>query len=111
MSEEGTVPVLGGRDRELWIAAILFYGVGDTVTTFLGLSVGSIAEVGPIARPLIESYGRPALLGIKAVVFPGFYLLWRVLRTPGRVAVPFALALVGAIVTVWNLLVIAIAVL
>lgn len=107
MSDEGTVPILGGNDRWIWIAAILLYGVGDTVTTFWGLSTGGVAEAGPIARPLIETYGRLALVGIKAIVFPAFYLIWRLLRTPGRVAVPFALAFVGAVVSVWNLLVIA----
>ncbi len=107
MSNDETVPVLDGYDRQLWIAAIVLYGVGDTVTTFWGLSMSGIAEAGPIARPLIESYGQIALIGIKAVVFPAFYLVWRYLETPGRVAVPFALALVGGVVTVWNLLVIA----
>lgn len=106
MKDDRNVPLLGGNDRRLWIAAIVFYGVGDTVTTFWGLSTGGVAEAGPIARPLIEAYGRPALIGIKAVVFPAFYLIWRYLETPGRVAVPFALALVGTIVTAWNLLVI-----
>lgn len=99
--------MFGDRDRLLWIAAIALYGVGDTATTFWGLSAGGIAEGGPIAGPLIEVYGRYSLLAIKAIVFPTFYLLWRLLRTPGRVAVPFALALVGAVVTVWNVVVIA----
>ncbi len=106
MSNEGTVPVLGGYDRELWIVALLLYGIGDTLTTVVGLSAGGVAEAGPIAKPLIETYGRLALVGIKAVVFPVFYAVWSILRTPGRVAVPFALALVGGVVTVWNLFVI-----
>ncbi len=106
MTDEDTVPILGGNERLLWIAAILFYGVGDTVTTFWGLSLGGIEEAGPIAGPLIDEYGRIALIGVKAAVFPLFYIVWRILRTPGRVAVPFALALVGLVVTVWNLLVI-----
>ncbi|MEF8777935.1 MAG: DUF5658 family protein [Natronomonas sp.] len=107
MGDDRTVPVLGGKDRQVWIAAIVLYGIGDTVTTFWGISVGGIAEAGPIAGPLIEEYGRSALIGIKAVVFPVFYILWRLLRTPGRIAVPFALAFVGGVVTAWNLLVIA----
>lgn len=107
MSETEPVPIVGGADRRIWIAAIVLYGVGDTVTTFWGLSAGGIAEAGPIAGPFIEAYGRPALLGIKAVVFPSFYVLWRGLRTPGRVAVPLALALVGGVVTAWNLLIVA----
>lgn len=107
MSETDSVPIVGEADRRLWIAAVVLYGVGDTVTTFWGLSTGGVAEAGPIAGPLIEAYGRAALLGIKAAVFLLFYAVWRALRTPGRVAVPLALALVGGVVTAWNLVVIA----
>ncbi|MGM0716838.1 MAG: DUF5658 family protein [Halobacteriota archaeon] len=106
MSQTSAVPWIGGRDRQVWIAAVLLYGIGDTLTTLWGLSTGGVAEAGPIAKPLIETYGRYMLLVIKVAVFPLFYLVWRYLRTPGRIAVPFALALVGGVVTVWNLLVI-----
>lgn len=106
MSGERAIPVIGGNDRQVWLAAILLYGIGDTVTTFLGLSAIGVSEAGPIAGPLIDGYGRHALLVLKAVVFASFYVAWRLLRTPGRVAVPFALSLVGAIVTAWNLIVI-----
>ena len=107
MSETRTVPVVSGKDREVWIAAVLLYGIGDTVTTFWGVSTGGVAEAGPVAGPLMEAYGRTGLLIIKAVVFPLFYFAWRLLRSPGRVAVPLALALVGGVVTGWNLFVIA----
>ncbi|WP_256028312.1 DUF5658 family protein [Natronomonas aquatica] len=106
MNDERAVPVVGGNDRWVWIAALLLYGVGDTVTTLWGLSTGGVTEAGPVAKPLIAAYGHAAILGIKTVVFPSFYLVWRALRTPGRIAVPFALAVVGAVVTAWNLLVI-----
>ena len=98
---------LAARQRLVWAAAILLYGVGDTVTTFWGLSTGGIAEAGPVAAPLMEAYGRYSLLAVKAVTFAAFYLLWRLVRTPGRVAVPLALATVGALVTAWNLVVVA----
>lgn len=99
--------VFATRQRLLWVAAVVLYGVGDTATTFWGLSTGGIAEAGPVAAPLIDAYGRYALIVIKAVTVGGFYLLWRTVRTPGRVAVPLALATVGAGVTAWNLLTIA----
>jgi hypothetical protein len=104
---ETTVAVVGGRDLQVWIAAILLYGVGDTATTLWGLSTGGIAEAGPIAKPLIEAYGPHALLFVKAVVFGSFYVVWAGLRTPGRIAVPLALALVGGVITAWNLFVVA----
>ncbi|MUV85872.1 hypothetical protein GJ631_04615 [Natronomonas sp. CBA1123] len=97
--------LLAGAERPLWVAAVLLYGIGDTATTFWGLSVGGAAEAGPVAGPFIHAYGPVALLGLKAVVFTLFYLVWRVLRTPGRTAVPLALAVVGGLVTTWNLLV------
>jgi hypothetical protein len=103
---EDHVPVIGGNAREIWVAAVLLYGIGDTVTTLWGLSVGGVAEAGPIAKPFIQSYGRYVLVAIKVVVFAGFYLVWRLLRTPGRVAVPFALVLVGGVTTLWNAIVI-----
>lgn len=95
------------RHRQVWVGGLLLYGVGDTATTFLGLSTGGIAEAGPVAAPPIETYGRVALLGVEAVTFAAFYALWRVLPTPGRVAVPLALATVGTVVTAWNLAVVA----
>ena len=104
---ETTVAVVGGRDLQVWIAAILLYGVGDTATTLWGLSTGGVAEAGPVAKPLIEAYGPRALLLVKAVVFGSFYLVWVMLRTPGRIAVPLALALVGGVVTAWNLFLVA----
>ena len=107
MTAEGTLDWLEESGGTLWIAAILCYGVGDTVTTFVGLSTGGVAEVGPIAGPLMEAYGREALLGIKAVTFGAAYAVWASLRTPGRVAVPLALTVVGAVVTTWNAIVIA----
>lgn len=102
MTIESRIDALDDRAKLLWIAAVLLYGVGDTATTFWGLSTGGVAEAGPIARPLIDAYGPVALVGIKVVVFVSFYAAWRVLETPGRVAIPLALAVVGAAVTGWN---------
>lgn len=97
---------LSDRDVLLWSAALVLYGVGDTVTTLWGLSTPGVAEGGPVAGPLIEAYGGFALVGIKIVLFAGFFAVWHRLRTPGRVAVPLALICVGTIVTGWNLAVI-----
>lgn len=94
------------RQHLLWILAVLLYGIGDTVTTLWGLSTGGVAEAGPVVAPFVESHGRWALAAVKLVVFAGFYLVWRLLRSPGRAAVPAALALVGGVVSAWNLVVI-----
>jgi hypothetical protein len=106
MGSQSVLAVLANHQRALWAAAVLFYGLGDTVTTFWGLSVGTVSEGGVVAGPLIEVHGQYALLAVKAAVFAGFYAAWRLRRGPGRTAVPAALATVGATVSIWNLYVV-----
>lgn len=93
-------------ERRLWIFAILSYGVGDTVTTLFGLSTGGAAEIGPIAGPAMEQFGAIGLFAVKAAIFGIFGAVWAILNTPGRLAVPVALCVVGTAVTLWNGLVI-----
>lgn len=92
--------------RRLWLVAVAFYGVGDTVTTFVGLQHGQIAEVGPLAASLIGRHSIGGLLALKLVTFGVAYAVWRTIRTPSRNAIPLALAVVGVVVTLWNLAVI-----
>jgi hypothetical protein len=106
MTDRGVVGRLGEWSDHLWVAAVLLYGVGDTGATLWGLSTSGVAEGGPIAGPLLHAYGPLGLVGLKVVVFGGFYLVWRFVRTPGKVAVPLALAVAGGAVTAWNLVVI-----
>ncbi|WP_254862341.1 hypothetical protein [Halovivax gelatinilyticus] len=106
LSLEGVIEWGVANERTLWIAAVVLYGVGDTATTFVGLSADGVEEIGPVAGPLMDRYGQCSLVGVKVTLFGAFWMLWRTLETTARVAVPMAVALVGALVTVWNLLVI-----
>ena len=102
MNEAGPIEFFTDRERLLWVAAVLLYGVGDTVTTFWGLSTGGVAEAGPIAGPVIDTYGSLGFLALKGATFVLFYAVWAVLETTGRAAVPLALVVVGGGVTGWN---------
>jgi hypothetical protein len=106
MNTDGAVRRIGDRDTQLWVAAVLLYGVGDTVATLWGLSTPNVAEGGPIAGPALTAFGPLGLIGLKCIVLAAFYLVWRSVRTPGRVALPLALAVTGVVVTGWNLLII-----
>ena len=101
-SSEQALGVLGERQRSLWFVAFLAYGSGDLVTTVIGLSERRAAEAGPLASAMFLSWGMPGLVVLKLLTLAGFYLLWLRLHTPGRVAVPLALAVVGVCVTLWN---------
>lgn len=93
------------RERALWAVALLGYGVGDLATTLVGLSTGRGAEAGPVAAELVAAFGLPALVVLKLSSFLAFYLSWRLLARPFRVAVPLAVAGVGVVVTGWNVVV------
>ena len=93
---------LARRERALWAAVLLGYGVGDLLTTLVGLSTGRGAEAGPVAAELVAEFGIPALVVLKLASLGAFYLLWRLLGWPARVAVPMGVAGIGVFVTAWN---------
>ena len=86
----------------LWILGILFYGIGDTVTTAIGLQNSGAEEAGPVAVHLIEMFGIGGLIVMKLGLFASFFGFWYLLRTPGRAAIPLALTIMGIAVTAWN---------
>lgn len=102
-------PLGGVRERQtlLWGAAVLFYGVGDAVTTVAGLRADAAAEAGPLALFALAGGGVAGFLLAKLLFIGVCFALWRAVRTPGRVAVPLALAVAGVLVTAWNLTVLA----
>lgn len=95
-------------ERRLWLAAVLFFGVGDVVTTGIGLDLTGVSEIGPL-RPVIRRHGVFAVIGLKLVTFAAYYGLWRAVPRPYAVGVPFGLALLGIPVTGWNVAVLVLA--
>lgn len=102
-------PTLPGRITTvgaLWALAIVVYGVGDLVSTLVGLQLGA-AESNPLPAALIEL--APGFLAVAVVLtlykaasialFAAF--AWR-LPSPYGVSVPIALSLVGIGVVGWN---------
>jgi hypothetical protein len=100
-----TIDLLREFTPHLWAIAFVFYGVGDLVTTAVGLQLQGIAEVGPIAA-LVVGYGPPAVVALKASSFLLFAAIWRTVPKPHNVGVPLALATFGVVLTTWNLAVI-----
>ena len=90
----------------LWVLAVVLYGVGDTVTTLVGLNSAGVTEGGPVALYALGQGGVPGFLLLKVGFIGVCFLVWWAVRTPGRVAIPLALVAVGAVVTTWNLVVI-----
>lgn len=87
----------------LWVVAIVFFGVGDVVTTSLGLGMDAIYEMGPVTSVLLDQYGPLSILVVKIAIFSGFYVVWRLTPRPYRTGVPLGLSIVGVLVVGWNL--------
>lgn len=96
---------LARRERGLWIAVLFGYGLGDLLTTLVGLSTGRGAEAGPVAAGLVAEFGLPVLVVLKLTSLGTFYLAWRLLGWPARVAIPMGVAATGVFVTAWNVVV------
>ncbi|MFW5963322.1 MAG: hypothetical protein ACOCQM_00555 [Natronomonas sp.] len=109
-----SVPTPVGRSEVshsiLWALAVLFFGVGDVVTTSVGLGVEGLFESGPVTSVLVERYGLGGMVASKTLIFGGCFLCWRVVQRPYRVGVPLGLALLGVSVTGWNLYLLALVV-
>lgn len=109
VSEEGThqfdatvVAIIEEATPELWLLAVLFFVLGDLVTTGVGVFTGGVAEVGPVVAPLMEAYGLAIMVPLKLLAVGLCYLVWRVTPAPHAVGVPLGLAVLGVLVTGWN---------
>jgi hypothetical protein len=91
----------------LWLGAIALFGVGDVLTTGIGLGLEGIREAGPLTSVVIERYGLFSMVVTKAGILCGGYALWRVAPRPSRVGIPLGLTVLGIVVIGWNLSVIA----
>lgn len=96
------VAVLEDATTELWLIALVAFGIGDVVTTMVGLSAGHLAEVGPFVAPVIDEYGVAALVVLKTAAFGIAGMLWWYTPRPHAVGVPLGLASLGVLVTGWN---------
>lgn len=105
------VTALVGNERLLWVVAVAFFGIGDLATTWAGLHFEQVAEVGPVVDDVILAYGTVAMVGLKLFVFAVGYALWRIVPAPHRAGVPLGLAVLGVLVTFWNVGILAVVIL
>lgn len=105
VENSGSIERLRVTQPLLWLIAVVFFGIGDVVTTSIGLSMAAVHEVGPVTSLFLDKYGLLAMVVAKLAVLSGSYLLWRLTPNRYRVGVPLGLALLGVVVVWWNLFV------
>lgn len=100
---EADLVVPDGATTKLWLFAVLSYGIGDLVTTIVGLSTGHLVEASPFVIPLVKRFGLFGMVGLKAGVFGLTGMLWWFTPYPDSLGVPLGLSVVGVLITSWNL--------
>ena len=85
-----------------WQAAIVFFVVGDLMTTFAGFQLRQVVEAGPLAAWIVNTYGATLIIPLKLGVMLAFYGVYRVVPGPHCIGVPLGLAALGLLVTIWN---------
>lgn len=104
--ERTAVGRLTELSSHLWVGAVVFYAIGDLLTTGYGLTIAQVAERGPLTLLLYRRFGLLALIPLKTAVMLGAYLCFLLLPDPHNLGIPLGLAAVGVFVTLWNALVI-----
>jgi hypothetical protein len=83
---------------DAWGLAVLFFGIGDVVTTVIGSQLSGVVELSPV----LSQFDGPALY-VAMVVFIVCFLLSTQLPSPHSLGAPITLAALGFVVTLWNL--------
>jgi len=96
------LPFVSDGRRFCWPLAIAYYGIGDLLTTVLGIGFSRVTEIGVLAAPLFQQYGVVAFPVVKLALFACWYVAWRIMPGPYSLAIPLGLAVGGILVTVWN---------
>lgn len=97
-----SVTLLDEYAMELWALALVFFVVGDVLTTGIGYRMDGVVEASPLPALLLAQFGLVALVGLKLLVVGCCYLLWVAVPREYAVGIPLGMALLGVISTGWN---------
>lgn len=88
----------------LWAALVAFWGVGDTVTTYLAVTRYGGTERNPVPRRVFDRFGVRAMVPMKALGVALIYVSWLAFRQHRALsaAALAGVAVLGFAVTAWN---------
>lgn len=62
-----------GVSSHLWLWTVLFFGVGDLLTTSIGLGPGGAVEINPVAVSFGRQFGFAAMVALKLATLGGCF--------------------------------------
>lgn len=88
-------------DKE-FTAGILIYGIGDVITTVVGMVVFDLVENNPIASEIYLLYGLEGLITAKIMLVLFIWLFWIILTKRLRDIISYTLIITGSLAVNWN---------
>ncbi len=92
-------------DREsfhAWVQAVLWFGLGDLATSWIGIHTNLARESVPIIAAAIADFGLAVMLPFKLLGFVIALAGWKLAPQPYALGIPICLAIVGIYLTGWN---------
>lgn len=88
----------------LWAVVIVFWGVGDTMTTYVAVTRYDGVERNPLPRRAFDAFGVWSMFPLKILGLSVIYVSWLALEghTTLRLAALGIVSVLGVAVTVWN---------
>lgn len=86
----------------IWGLALLLFGIGDVLTTVVGIGVFGASESAPLAAAAIGGFGLASLVVYKVAFIAVAGGVYYVCPRPYRQGIPIGLVLVGVAVVAWN---------
>jgi len=88
----------------LWALVIVFWGVGDTMTTYVAVTRYDGVEKNPLPRRAFDAFGVWSMFPLKLLGLVVIYISWRALEghMELRLAALAVVSVLGVAVTAWN---------
>ncbi|AAQ13728.1 hypothetical protein [His 1 virus] len=90
-----------------WHSAIATFGIGDTVTTIIGLSMAGIYEANPAANTILGELGLFGIIAAKVLYFGLMYIIVKSMPEHSRKYGPITITVLGTLICLWNIAIIA----
>jgi len=90
-----------------WYPAIATFGIGDFVTTVIGLSMTGIHEANPTANIFINEFGFAGILLSKVVYFLIVFGIAQTMPEKARKYGAYSVTTIGSLICLWNTFIIA----
>lgn len=91
------------EDKHLWGFAVATFGVGDSMTTHVGLNTEGVVERNETAKQAGLVSGADMITGSKVTALTGFGLAYAIIPEPHNKGIPIGLGILGSIATANNI--------